>query len=80
MGIDIEYLFGEGIKLEHINEYKIAQMLDRLAEAKPNKVFRTAHSILQIFFKRLQDDTMSLSYYVRYLSDIEEKIVIRVSN
>ncbi|HBN85514.1 MAG TPA: hypothetical protein DDZ89_16915 [Clostridiales bacterium] len=39
VGIDIEYLFGEGIKPEHINEYKIAQMLDRLAEAKPNKRF-----------------------------------------
>lgn len=69
-GMDTEYLFGEGVKPEHINEYNIARMLDRLAGAKPNKLYGTiclsAHSIYRIFFKRLHSDTTSLSFYGDY--------------
>ena len=77
MGIDTEYLFGEGVKPENINEYNIAQMLDRLADAKPNKLYGTfcltAHAVYRIFFKRLHSDTTSLSFYGSYENNDEEK-------
>lgn len=68
--IDTEFLFGEGVTWEHLNEYALAEALDRIAEAKPNKLFATlslsARTIYSVAFKILHTDTTSGSFYGEY--------------
>ena len=76
---DTEYLFGKGVKPEHLNDDAIGRMLDRLSDAKPNKLYGalclSAYTIYKIFFKRLHTDTTSVSLFGDYETEEEERII-----
>lgn len=73
IGMDTEALFGAGVMPEHLNDDAIARALDRISQAKPEKLFTTLclslYSKFEIAFKRLHSDTTTLSFY----GDYEEK-------
>lgn len=74
--IDTEFLFGEGVLPEHLNDCAIARTLDKIADAEmsPDTMYSTlclvAYSVYEIAFKRLHSDTTSISFYGDY--DVEE--------
>jgi transposase len=41
IGMDTEALFGAGVMPEHLNDDAIARALDRISQAKPEKLFTT---------------------------------------
>lgn len=76
VGIDTEFLFGEGITAEDLNDFAIGRALDKIAEANPDLLFRTVclstYSIYNIAFQRLHSDTTTVSFYGEYdLGDME---------
>ena len=72
-GIDTEFLFGEGVLQEHLNDNAIGRSLDKLYEANPARLYSTlclsAYSKYNIEFKRLHSDTTTVSFYVDYDTD-----------
>ena len=66
-GLDTEYLFGEGIGEEAINEYNLGQMLDRLSEQDCNALYRSIalsiSTVYQTAVNRLHADTTTISFY-----------------
>ena len=75
VGLDTEYLFGEGIGEEAINEYNLGQMLDRLSEQDCNALYRSIalsiSTIYQTAVNRLHADTTTISFYGEYDIDLE---------
>lgn len=75
-GLDTEYLFGDGISSEDINEYNIGQMLDRLSEQNCNELYRslalTVVTLYQIVVSRLHADTTTVSFYGEYDFDLSQ--------
>lgn len=73
-GLDTEYLFGEGISSEDINEYNLGQMLDRMSEKGCNGWYRnialTVGTIYKIIINRLHADTTTISFYGEYDVDL----------
>ncbi len=73
-GLDTEYLFGEGIRSEDINEYNLGQMLDRMSENGCNGWYRsialTVGMIYKIIINRLHADTTTISFYGDYDLDL----------
>ena len=77
--IDTEFLFGEGVFAQHLNDCAIARTLDKIAEADmgPDTMYSTlclvAYSVYQIAFKRLHSDTTSVSFYGEYNGATEQR-------
>ncbi|MDW7657290.1 MAG: IS1634 family transposase [Bacillota bacterium] len=73
-GMDTDYLFGEGIRSEDINEYNLGQMLDRMSENSCNAWYRsialTVGTIYKIIITRLHADTTTISFYGEYDVDL----------
>lgn len=68
--MDIENLFGKGIRLEDLTDYNMARALDKLGQRGPWEVFSTiclqAIYQEQIDLKYLHSDTTSISLYGTY--------------
>ena len=68
--MDIENLFGKGIRLEDLTDYNMARALDKLGQRGPWEVFSTiclqAIYQEQIELKYLHSDTTSISLYGTY--------------
>lgn len=68
--MDIENLFGKGIRLEDLTDYNMARALDKLGQRGPWEVFSTVclQAIYQeqIDLKYLHSDTTSISLYGTY--------------
>ena len=86
-GIDTEALLGVGVLPEYLNDDAIANMLDRIFQAKTGPLFSTlslsCHTEFNIPFKRMHSDTTTLSFYGEYQqceneTDNEEGEVIKV--
>jgi len=77
--IDTEFLFGQGILAEDLNDYAIARTLDKIAAADmgPDTMFSTlclvAYSVYEIAMKRLHSDTTSVSFYGDYRGEGEQE-------
>ena len=73
VGMDTEFLFGEGITAADINDYAVGRTLDKIAAAGPDRLFGTiclsAYAMYEIVFKRLHSDTTTLSFYGEYAID-----------
>ena len=69
-GIDTEFLFGEGVLQEHLNDDAIGPSQDKLPEANPARLYSTlclsAYSKNNIEFKRLHSDTTTVTFYGDY--------------
>ena len=68
--MDIENLFGKGVRLDDLTDYSMARALDKLGERGPWEVFSTiclrAICHEQIDLKYLHSDTTSISLYGAY--------------
>ncbi len=79
--IDTEFLFGEGVFPEHLNDYAIARALDKIAESgtSPDMIYSklclVAYCVYKITFKRLHSDTTSVSFYGDYEKVTDEDIL-----
>jgi len=71
--VDTEFLFGEGVLPEKLNDDAIGSALDRIAEVNLERFFTalcvTAYSVYKIAFKKLHSDTTSISFYGEYEPD-----------
>ena len=74
--MDTEYLFGENVEPEHLNDHAIGRSLDKLAIAGPEKLFGSlalsAYGWYNIAFNRLHSDTTNVSFYEDYDTDTTE--------
>ena len=87
-GLDTEYLFGDGVNSNDINEYNLGQMLDRLSEQDCNELYRTLAltvvTLYRIIVNRLHADTTTISFYGEYdfdlnqLSEAEQAAVLAI--
>ncbi len=77
LDIDTEFLFGEGIFPQHLNDDAIGRALDKIAEACPGKLYTTlcmtAYAVYEVAFRKLHSDTTSISFYGDYEIDKQEK-------
>lgn len=77
LDIDTEFLFGEGVFAEHLNDDAIGRALDKIAEASPGKLYTTlcmtAYTVYKVAFRKLHSDTTSISFYGDYQIDQEEQ-------
>lgn len=87
-GLDTDYLFGEGVTKDAINEYNLGHMLDRLSELDCNALYRrialNISTIYQVAVTRLHANTTSISFYGEYdidpasLSQAEQEEILNI--
>lgn len=78
--MDVENLFGKGIRREDLTDYNLARALDKLAERGPREVFSTLclraiwHEQIELTY--LHSDTTSISLYGTYEDQDGNEFVI----